>query len=188
MVTWDVAGTDLPPVSALAVNILLSTDGGLTWPFVLAAGTPNDGSEIVLMPQVDAPAARIRVEGDGNIFFDVMNTNFTLFGPPGEASPPGAVGPFLIEPEAAGFTLRWSAPAEGGQPDRYLLYSYPSSGPPTAPTCEADLGAGTSTTLPALPDDRSFVIVARNIVGEGSYGHDSVGNARPKASGAGLCP
>ena len=43
-VTWDKANTDIPPTSASNVKISLSTDGGLTYPHVLAASTANDGS------------------------------------------------------------------------------------------------------------------------------------------------
>ncbi len=187
-VTWDVAGTDLPPVSAASVDILLSTDGGLSWPHVLAAGTPNDGSETILLPLVYSTAARVRVQGSGHIFFDVSNANFTLLAPPGEVSRPGAVGPFIIEPLGTGYTLRWSAPADGAPADRYLLYSYPLGALPGSPACEADLGVGTSIVLPFLPAGRAFVVVGRNVVGEGSYGRTSGGAERPRASGAGLCP
>ena len=50
-VTWDVKGTDR---LAKNVKISLSTDGGATFGTVLAASTPNDGSETMVMPNVDA--------------------------------------------------------------------------------------------------------------------------------------
>ena len=43
-VTWDKANTDLPPTSTSNVAISMSDDGGLTYPYVLAASTANDGS------------------------------------------------------------------------------------------------------------------------------------------------
>lgn len=77
-VTWSVAGTNVAPVGTTQVRILLSTDGGLTWPTELNSGTDNDGSEIVTMPNVATTQARVRVEAVGNVFFDVSNTNFTI--------------------------------------------------------------------------------------------------------------
>ncbi len=41
-VTWDVAGTDLPPISTANVKISLSLDGGLTYAYVLAAGVDTE--------------------------------------------------------------------------------------------------------------------------------------------------
>lgn len=79
-VTWNMAGTDLAPVSAANVDILLSTDGGFTYPFTLASATPNDGSQTVTLPNVSTTTARIKVRGSGNIFFDVSNVNFTIEG------------------------------------------------------------------------------------------------------------
>jgi hypothetical protein len=77
-ITWDVAGTDVSPVNATAVKISLSTDGGFTYPHVLAESTPNDGSQAVTMPDVAAAKARIKVEAVGNVFFDVNHADFTL--------------------------------------------------------------------------------------------------------------
>jgi hypothetical protein len=78
-VTWSVASTNVAPVSATNVDIFLSTDGGNTFPTVLKSNTPNDGSEQVALPSVDTTTARIKVQGAGNIFFDISNVNFTIY-------------------------------------------------------------------------------------------------------------
>ena len=77
-VTWSVANTNVAPVSTSNVRITLSADGGVTWPYELAASTPNTGSAGVILPRVDTNAARIKVEAVGNVFFDVSNVNFTI--------------------------------------------------------------------------------------------------------------
>jgi hypothetical protein len=77
-VTWNVAGTDVAPVSASNVKISLSTDGGNTYPVVLAASTPNDGSQSINIPCTYSTMARIKLEAVGNVFFDISNTNFTV--------------------------------------------------------------------------------------------------------------
>ncbi|MEO6390751.1 MAG: reprolysin-like metallopeptidase [Pyrinomonadaceae bacterium] len=77
-VTWDVAGTTGAPVSAANVKISLSTDSGATFPTVISASTPNDGTESVTIPNSPTGTARIKVEAVGNIFFDMSDANFTI--------------------------------------------------------------------------------------------------------------
>jgi subtilisin-like proprotein convertase family protein len=81
-VTWDVANTNAAPVNCANVDILLSTDGGSTFPTVLASGVPNTGSASVILPSITSNLARIMVRATGNIFFDVSNTNFSITPPP----------------------------------------------------------------------------------------------------------
>ena len=77
-VTWDVAGTDANGINTANVKISLSTDGGHTYPTVLNASTPNDGSENVTIPNTNSTTARIKIEAVGNIFFDISNADFTI--------------------------------------------------------------------------------------------------------------
>jgi hypothetical protein len=77
-ITWNVASTTASPVSCANVKISLSTDAGSTWGYVLSASTPNDGSEALVIPNIATTTARVKVEGVGNIFFDISNANFTI--------------------------------------------------------------------------------------------------------------
>jgi len=77
-VRWNVAGTADAPVKAATVTVLLSTNGGLEFPVVLASGVPNTGACTVMMPSLASSAARIMVQADGNIFFAVSPGNFSV--------------------------------------------------------------------------------------------------------------
>jgi hypothetical protein len=80
-ITWSVANTTAPPVSCTAVDILLSTDGGLTFPITLLANTANDGSEPVMLPALSTPKARLKVKSSNNIFFDISDADFSIVAP-----------------------------------------------------------------------------------------------------------
>ncbi len=85
-VTWNVGGTTTAPVSCAAVDITLSENGGLAFPHVLATATANDGSEQIVLPAITTLQARIKVQCNGNIFFDVSNVNFRV--DPAATNPP----------------------------------------------------------------------------------------------------
>ncbi|MEJ1223148.1 reprolysin-like metallopeptidase [Sediminicola sp. 1XM1-17] len=77
-ITWNVANTNTAPVNASTVDIFLSTDGGQTFPMVLANDVPNDGLHPVLLPGNATPTARIMVKAHDNIFFAVNAANFSI--------------------------------------------------------------------------------------------------------------
>ena len=77
-VTWDVANTNQLPVDCQHVNIRLSTDGGQTYPIMLAENVINDGSQLILVPDNTTSQARVRVDAADNVFFDLSNSNFTI--------------------------------------------------------------------------------------------------------------
>lgn len=76
-ITWSVNSTNTATY-ATNVDILLTTDGCQTFT-VLLANTPNDGSQMVTIPNdITTSTARIKVRAVGNIFFDVSNTDFSI--------------------------------------------------------------------------------------------------------------
>ena len=81
-VTWSVNGTNAAPINCANVRISLSTDGGFTYPVILANSVPNNGSANVVVPNNISSTCRVKVEAIGNIFFDISNTNFVIQAPP----------------------------------------------------------------------------------------------------------
>lgn len=77
-ISWNVAGTTANGINCANVKITLSTDGGNTFPTVLANSVPNNGGALVTLPQIATTQARIKVEAVGNIFFDISNEDFAI--------------------------------------------------------------------------------------------------------------
>ena len=104
-VTWNVNNTNTGSVNCANVNILLSTDGGNNFSMLLG-NTPNDGSQVVTVPNTPGNTNRVKVEAVGNIFFDISNTNFTITA--GSAcSTPGGLSASAITDVSA--TVNWAA-------------------------------------------------------------------------------
>lgn len=78
-ITWNVNGTN---ALKSTVNIVLSIDGGSTYPYELAVNTPNDGSQSVSIPNVPGTTtARVKIVAVINPnaeFFDVSDKDFTI--------------------------------------------------------------------------------------------------------------
>ncbi|MCG7281025.1 M12 family metallo-peptidase [Chryseobacterium taklimakanense] len=70
--TWDVANTNAAPYNVANVKISYTVDNGATWTD-LAANTPNDGSETVVIPVslVGQSNLQFRVKALGNVFYAV---------------------------------------------------------------------------------------------------------------------
>jgi len=83
-IRWDVAGTNTGKVNCQKVNILLSTNRGISYDHVLVENTDNDGAQSVTIPDVLTDRARIKVEAVDNIFFDISNRDINIVSPTAE--------------------------------------------------------------------------------------------------------
>jgi reprolysin-like metallo-peptidase family M12B/S-layer family protein len=105
-ITWDVAGTDAPPIGTADVEIRLSTDHGVTFPIVLAASTANDGARAITVPAVMTGTARVQVSAVGNVFFDISDQDFSIQPLPAALAEPAglavdAAGNGVLQPNEA---------------------------------------------------------------------------------------
>ncbi len=71
-VLWVVGQTDIAPINCQTVNILFTTNDGLSFTN-LATGVPNTGSATITVPNVGNNNAKILVEAADNIFYAVSN-------------------------------------------------------------------------------------------------------------------
>ena len=110
--TWNVAGTTANGIGVSTVDIRLSTDGGLTFPHLLAT-TANDGSHSLALPNIDTTTARFQVSAVGNVFFDINDANITI------ASNAAAPGARLVE--SGGGTAIGEVAAIGAATDTYTI-------------------------------------------------------------------
>lgn len=79
-INWSVNGTH---TQSSTVNVRLSVDGGLTFPYTLASGLTNNGSAMVTIPSntANTTEARVMVESADNpciVFFDISDTDFEI--------------------------------------------------------------------------------------------------------------
>jgi hypothetical protein len=70
-ITWDVAGTNAAPFNVSNVNIYASIDSGRTFPFLVGANLPNNGTATIISPNSNTTGCRIKVKAAGNVFFDL---------------------------------------------------------------------------------------------------------------------
>ncbi|MFT5071986.1 MAG: subtilisin-like proprotein convertase family protein, partial [Chitinophagales bacterium] len=77
-VTWNVANTDASPISCANVNILISYDGGVSFPDTLANNVTNDGSQLISVPNISTTDALVIVQCANGTFYDVSDNTFTI--------------------------------------------------------------------------------------------------------------
>lgn len=78
IITWNVARTNQQPVGELFVDILLSTDGGQSYPYTLMSAANNAGSQTICVPNMDTAHARVMVKASNGTFFNISHNNFSI--------------------------------------------------------------------------------------------------------------
>ena len=77
-ITWDVAGTTSNGINVSQVNILMSMDGGRTFPITLIANTANDGNQNITVPDTSASKCFVMVEAVNSFFYSVNSKVFSI--------------------------------------------------------------------------------------------------------------
>ena len=105
-ITWTVNNTSNLPGSA-TVNIKLSVDGGLTFSTMLKANTPNDGSELIVVPNgITGKNCRILIEPTANIYYAINSEPFAIgYTTESSCSTYTFSTPFVI-PESTSYTAK----------------------------------------------------------------------------------
>ncbi|MFN0010864.1 MAG: reprolysin-like metallopeptidase [Phycisphaerales bacterium] len=107
-VSWATAGTNAPPINCSAVNIYLSTDGGATFPHLIAAGVANNGTWSGNVPQRSLNC-RVLIKGAQQPFFHVNPGTFSISSIPTLAT--GAQPYFTCEGLSAFIAFTTNEPA-----------------------------------------------------------------------------
>ena len=158
-VTWNVAGTTANGVNTANVDILLSTDGGDTYPVTILAATPNDGTEAIVVPNIAGTQNRIMVKGTNHIFFDISNTNFTITGGGPDTQAPTAPTNLAASGTTATTTnLTWTASTDNVGVTGYDVYQGATFLTTVATTSYAVTGLTASTAY-------TFSVKARDAAG-----------------------
>ncbi|MFP3595469.1 reprolysin-like metallopeptidase [Chryseobacterium sp. SIMBA_029] len=167
-VTWSVAGTTANGVNAANVDILWSTDNGNTWTTLLA-GTPNDGTQAVTIPNSSTTTGRLMVKGSNHIFFDVNNANITVNAGSGTTDTVAPTAPVLAASGTTSSTtnLSWSGATDNIGVTGYDVYQGTSLIGSTASAAYTVAGLSPSTTY-------TFTIKAKDAAGNASVSSNSV--------------
>ncbi len=79
IIQWNTANTEQSPINADRVSVLLSIDGGATFPYVLAEDIPNSGQAVVRVPnEINTTTARIKIKPKNQIFFAINTSDFSI--------------------------------------------------------------------------------------------------------------
>jgi subtilisin-like proprotein convertase family protein len=156
-ITWDVNNTTTLPGSA-NVNIKLSIDGGVTWPYTIASNVPNNGSYAALVPATPASTnCRLWIEPTGNNYYAVN------------------AAPFYIGYSLVNNCLTYNYPTAFAIPDGSTSWTAKNINVPTAATV-SDVNITINATHPNLQNlTMAFTAPGRPIIN--LFAQQCAGNA-----------
>lgn len=184
-ITWDVANTDIAPVSCSHVDILLSLDGGFTYPTTMASSVSNNGSTAVAVPLGTTNNARIMVKCSENVFFDINDSDivinpgipsFSLYANPTSGS--------VCDDQSISFTVESTSILGFLDPVNLSISDLPSGATATIATNPIIPGNNTLVTIDNL-DGHSGLFnvkitgVSGSIVDEAPYGLTVINDSGP---------
>lgn len=105
IVEWAVANTNAAPYNVANVKIDYTTNNGTSWT-VLAASTPNDGTESFTFPSsLNGQVIKLRISSINNVFYAIGAINVTVFSACDGSAPTGVVASNIT---LNGATISWT--------------------------------------------------------------------------------
>ena len=120
-ITWNVAGTQNNPVNCQYVDLLISTDNGLTFGTEIATQIPNNGHAEVVIPNIPSfDNGILMLKAHDNYFFDIALGKIKLIGEGGSGEGLDKLKLFPV-PVQDVIHLQFSA-KNPNEPSRFIMY------------------------------------------------------------------
>ncbi|WP_395050435.1 reprolysin-like metallopeptidase [Flavobacterium sp.] len=172
-INWTVAGTNANGINCASVDVLLSKDGGNTFPITLLSATPNTGVANVVIPNILGTTNRIMVKGTNQIFFDVNNANFTITGSgAADTTAPSAATLSASGTTTSSTNLSWTAATDNVGISGYNVYQNGVLKTATSATSLAVAGLTASSGY-------SFYVLAKDAAGNLSVASNTANITTP---------
>jgi len=157
-VTWSVAGTNINSINCASVDIILSTDGGKSFPITLLSAAPNTGAATIIIPNIVGTTNRIMIKGTNQIFFDVNNVNFIIADTTIDTVAPSTPTLSISGTTTSGTNLSWTTSTDNVGVIGYNVYQNNVLKTTTTSTSLVVTGLSPSTLY-------NFYVVAKDAIG-----------------------
>ncbi len=150
-ITWDVAGTDVAPVSCDNADIVLSLDRGNNFDIILAENVPNDGEHDIIVPFEVTSQGRIMLKCSSKTFFDINNQDINIIAPFASQVSPSNIS--LCPNETATFMINHTVFGSDPLPVTYTLNGLPAGATYTFTPDQVEENTEITLTIDNLTND-----------------------------------